>query len=420
MDELEIRNLHFLGYSLGALVGFELLLRHPERMRIVMLAGESPFLSVPMQQEWNGLAEEIAREGLSTVRARRVAEQRLVAAPAQPELEGEQQAALALLAGLCAETPRPDMGRLSVDTPVALFAGESDPALERLREARRRIHRARFVSFPRQSHAGLFHERQGLIAEVLRLLRPGRRSEGTGPSAASEGGPRPEGEHRERTPSAAGAPPEPHWRPSLPLTPPPPVDVPPRPMPPAHADRPESPAPQAPPAEAAHVSAAQDPPHASVATQAHLPDLERPPPPQNGPEADPSSGGASAGHDADPTPAEESPPEALPGAPQAGEAGGLPSEDAPEDIPVRARQEEEQPPEPSEPDPESEAPWLRGEHADGDAAGGDEASAEPSAAPGALPDAMERRAPPPQARAEEEEDEDLEDWSDEEDDPPAR
>jgi pimeloyl-ACP methyl ester carboxylesterase len=179
MDELEIRNLHFCGYSLGALVGFELLMRFPERMRIVMLAGESPFLSEAVQGEWRALAEAVRAEGLGPVRERLAAQQRLVAGPAQPEQEGERSAAVALLEGLARETPRQDEGRISVDSPVALFTGEDDPALERMREARRRIHRARFVSFPGQSHSGLFRQRDALIAEMLRLLRPGRR-EGEG------------------------------------------------------------------------------------------------------------------------------------------------------------------------------------------------------------------------------------------------
>jgi pimeloyl-ACP methyl ester carboxylesterase len=224
MDELDIRNLHFLGYSLGALVGFELLLRHPERVRIVMLAGESPFVSEALLAEWSALAEAVPREGLRAVQERLLAGLRLAAAPQHPEEEGEQPAAVALLQGLAREVPRPDEGRISVNSPVALFAGEDDPALERMRDARRRIHRARFVSFPGQSHAGLFRQRELLIAEMLRLLRPSRRPEDGQAESADNGDPRiPRGARGRFGRGRMRGEPAPA---SAPLTPPPPVEVP--------------------------------------------------------------------------------------------------------------------------------------------------------------------------------------------------
>lgn len=217
MDELDIRNLHFCGYSLGALVGYELLMRHPERVRIVMLAGESPFVSEAMQAEWRDLAEAIRAEGLDPVRERLVTEQRIVAATSIPEQEGEREAALALLESLASEPINPDTGRVSVDSPVALFTGEEDPALGRIRDARRRIHRARFVSFPGLTHAGLFREREALKAEILRLLRPGRR-----PREGAEGEEQADRGSRGRGPQPRSN----GQRPRTPLTPPPPVEVP--------------------------------------------------------------------------------------------------------------------------------------------------------------------------------------------------
>ncbi len=324
MDELDIRNLHFCGYALGALVGFELLMRHPERMRIVMLAGESPFISEPMQAEWRRSAEAIRLEGLNAARERLRVEQRLTAGAFGPEQEGEQAAALALLEGLAAAPVRPDDGRISVNSPVALFTGEADPALGRMREARRRIHRARFVSFPGQSHAGLFRERTALTREILRLLRPGPRP-GEGGSEGEAGAREPSGRgDRGQRPTEN----EPGRQTSAPLTPPPPVEVQERPEPgkPALAQAPDGASPREDAAGApAPAGAAESAAPPAAAAQAHDPH-----PPQDARTLPPVSDFPS-GPDELPGPVTEAAP---------GPAVEPPAAEAPADSSVRARPEE--------------------------------------------------------------------------------
>jgi pimeloyl-ACP methyl ester carboxylesterase len=391
MDELDIRNLHFCGYSLGALVGFELLMRHPGRVRIVMLAGESPFLSEAVQTEWRQLAERIRAEGLGAVRERLVAEQKLVVTAPLPEQEGEQQAALALLEALASEPPRPDEGRISVDSPVALFTGEDDPALNRMRDARRRIHRARFVSFPGKTHGGLFHERTALVAEMLRLLRPGPKpSEGP----AGQEGPYDDrsghGGRGNRGHGRGGRGRDDGPRMSAPLTPPPPVDVPISrnaqvdtsattpmdPGPPAEPWNDPSAAPDRSVAEAfeASADATAEPGTSGVAAQPWHEDRQ-PMPEMEGREA--------------PPPLEDPMPE-PPAAPQG----------APDDIAVRARQEQEAdeahlPPErPAEPDD-----WMD---------------------PAELAPTLPSREAPASAAGESTDDDDEEDWREADEDEPGR
>jgi pimeloyl-ACP methyl ester carboxylesterase len=187
MDDLDIRNLHFFGYGLGALVGFDLLRRHPERLRITMLGGEAPFVTPPLIAEWEALAGRIRAAGLAAALRRLHGEERLVSLPDAPEGEGEQQAALALLEALAATPPEEGEGRISFNSPLALFTGEHDPALQRIQEGRKRIHRARFVSLAGQGHAGLFRQREALLEEVLRLLRSGRRKGDSAEGAEDSG-----------------------------------------------------------------------------------------------------------------------------------------------------------------------------------------------------------------------------------------
>ena len=115
-------------------------------------------------------------------------ERRIFSAMRREEGEGEQEAALALLEALEALPIRETQERLSVDSPVALFIGAEDRASERVHEARKAIHRARFVSIPNQDHIGLFTQREALLAEVLRLAQSGKRNGETSPGGKS--GPR--------------------------------------------------------------------------------------------------------------------------------------------------------------------------------------------------------------------------------------
>ena len=177
MDELGIHNLHVFGYGFGALVGLELLLKHPDRVRIVMMGGASPFVTEAMREDWRDLATRIRSQGLARVLAALHDDRRLPYLPRHEEGEGEQAAALVLLEALAGWEPRPENGRMSVNSPVAMFTGESDPAAGEVEDARRRIHRARFVSIPGEDHAGLFLEREALIAEIMRLLRSGKRDQ---------------------------------------------------------------------------------------------------------------------------------------------------------------------------------------------------------------------------------------------------
>ncbi|MEE8435952.1 MAG: alpha/beta fold hydrolase [bacterium] len=188
MEELQIRNLHFFGYSFGAMVGMELLLRHPDRVRITMMAGESPFVTEGLRAEWRETADRIRQEGLSAAMTWMHGERRIFSAMRKEEGEGEQQAALALLETLEALPVRENQERLSVNSPVALFIGAEDRAAGRVQEARKAIHRARFVSIPNQDHIGLFTERESLLAEVMRLARSGKKNENPAPRGKS--GPR--------------------------------------------------------------------------------------------------------------------------------------------------------------------------------------------------------------------------------------
>ncbi len=200
INGLGIRNLHFLGYGMGALIGLEMLRRFPERVRIAVLGGEAPLTLPPVREHWQALAAQLRGDTLPQLLADTLpqlladlgARDRLVRLdPAEPP-EDALPAAQALLDALAGWDVHGEE-RISVTSPVTLFAGAGDPAAERVERARSCINRARLVIFPGLNHASLFTERTQVTQELVRLLKSGRRDDGDaqhrrhGPEGAEAG-----------------------------------------------------------------------------------------------------------------------------------------------------------------------------------------------------------------------------------------
>ena len=173
LDALDIRNTHFLGLSLGALVGFNLLQRYPERLRVTLLGGEVPFVSQAAREAWAGYAEQLSSTSLQALRIG------LCGPQAQPNLSTpeEQEAAAigALLQAMCGWAPFADE-RVSVRSPLALFCGDQDPALERIQAAVARIARVRVIPLAGPTTRDVFLARDPLLELLYRYIRSGRKS----------------------------------------------------------------------------------------------------------------------------------------------------------------------------------------------------------------------------------------------------
>jgi pimeloyl-ACP methyl ester carboxylesterase len=177
LNELGIRNSHFVGYGLGALVGLELLRRFPERMRIAILGGESPLMTAGVQAVYRAEAESLRPISLGEYLQALRDQGRVVRGAGEADEEQERPAALALLEALSEWEPAPPE-RIQVMSPLTLFAGSEDPAAARVEAARSGVSRARYVPFAGMGHARLFYERTQLMEEILRLLKSGRRDDG--------------------------------------------------------------------------------------------------------------------------------------------------------------------------------------------------------------------------------------------------
>ncbi len=176
MNELGIRNSHFVGYGLGALVGFELLRRFPERVRIAILGGESALMTPGVQDVYRAEAESLRAMSLADYLKALKDQGRIVRYAAAVDEEQERPAALALLEAIAGWEHAP-AERIQVASPLTLFTGAEDPAAGRVEAARSGVSRARLVQFPGLGHGRLFQERTLLMEEVLRLLKSGRKDD---------------------------------------------------------------------------------------------------------------------------------------------------------------------------------------------------------------------------------------------------
>ncbi|MDH4120364.1 MAG: alpha/beta fold hydrolase [Deltaproteobacteria bacterium] len=156
MDSMGIRNAHFLGYGLGALVGFHLLFHYPERVRVCVLGGESPLVSAEAKATWKTLQIPSEAGGAA--------------------ISAEQQAAWGALLAAMGEWPENLEAVNPVQSPLIVLAARQDPALERAKKAVRTIPRARFQEFE-GTHAGLFAMVTPLFAEFQRMAHPAPRAE---------------------------------------------------------------------------------------------------------------------------------------------------------------------------------------------------------------------------------------------------
>ena len=206
LNELGIRNSHIVGYGLGALVGFELLRRFPERVRIAILGGESALVTPAVQELYRAEAESLKAMSLADYLKALKDQGRLVRSAEAVDEEQERPAALALLEAIAGWEPAP-AERIQVASPLTLFTGAEDPAAGRVEAARAGVSRARLVHFPGLGHARLFQERTQIMGEVVRLLKSGRRDDegrarGEAGAAGGEGGrPPQQGGDRPRSPS---------------------------------------------------------------------------------------------------------------------------------------------------------------------------------------------------------------------------
>jgi pimeloyl-ACP methyl ester carboxylesterase len=146
MDHLRIEKADLFGYSMGARISLQLLLRHPERFTSVVLGGIGNLLARQMEKGRPNVAEALLARDRSTITDRTAKGFRVFAEANKNDLK-------ALAAYMRAPRAALDQARLKqVALPVLIVNGEADAQVGSPDELATAIPGARLVKIPERDH----------------------------------------------------------------------------------------------------------------------------------------------------------------------------------------------------------------------------------------------------------------------------
>ena len=168
VDHLGIARFHYLGYSLGAMVGCVLLQTVPDRL-YSLIAGGIDFTAEPSEAEKKTAAMGRAMLQRATAAGGGPAAVRMMDTAGTPVTPGLRYILMnndteALVAAIDGMLTWPGIGQLlpDVEVPCLVWAGSADAMHDRVRDAASRIPTARFISLP-----GLDHEQAAACSDLI-------------------------------------------------------------------------------------------------------------------------------------------------------------------------------------------------------------------------------------------------------------
>jgi len=165
LDDLGIDRAHYLGYSMGAWIGFGVAAYAPQRVQSMILGGGHPYgqtMDVLRQYVRHGLEHgyeayiELWESNSATF------------TPAQKQ----RIAAFDFEALWAIASDRPSLDHVlpAMTMPCLLFAGEDDPIFPHVQRCARELPNAQFVALPGCDHGTAIERRDDVLPHVTRFL----------------------------------------------------------------------------------------------------------------------------------------------------------------------------------------------------------------------------------------------------------
>jgi pimeloyl-ACP methyl ester carboxylesterase len=163
LDDLEIEQAHFFGYSMGGWIGFGMARYASERLRSLVIGGAHPF----HDPSWDVFKTVSGDDPDGFITALETVIEEQIPIEVQPVvLENDLHA----LAAAAQERPSLEDVLAKVEMPCLLFVGEADSRLQAVRECAALIKNAIFESFPDLSHVGCYWSGETVARSVSRFL----------------------------------------------------------------------------------------------------------------------------------------------------------------------------------------------------------------------------------------------------------
>ena len=175
LDDLEILEAHYMGYSMGASAGYRLAIRHPDRFRSFILGGMTPYEWPDVMVQAVNISIDNYRLLLTDPDAYLVQMEALVGHSLSVEERAEfvsrdAEAAIAVLFSLLDAPALTDAELLQVRVPCMVYCGDQDPFYEGARQSVERMPRAAFLSMDGLDHVSAFLNSDFVLPYVKAFL----------------------------------------------------------------------------------------------------------------------------------------------------------------------------------------------------------------------------------------------------------
>ncbi len=162
LDELDIKKVHFFGYSMGGMIGFAMAKYAAERLHSLILGGAHPYADdFDSFHRIDGKDREAFVGALETLIGERIAPE-MISLLLENDLEALAAAA----------RPRPGMEPVlsNMKMPCLLFAGTDDSRYQLVKACAEHIPDCRFVSFPGLGHLDCYLRVDLVIPHIREFL----------------------------------------------------------------------------------------------------------------------------------------------------------------------------------------------------------------------------------------------------------
>jgi 3-oxoadipate enol-lactonase len=181
LDALDMDRVHFVGLSMGGMIGQCLVLNHPHRLRSLALSDTASVIPSEAQPLWQERLDKVRKKGMETLLGETL-ERWFTPAflrqdPPMVELIREQILATPVAGYIgCAEAIRRlnYLDRISgIKTPTLIIVGEDDPGtpVATSEAMHKRIANSKLVVLPSARHLSNVEQAEGFNAALLAFLR---------------------------------------------------------------------------------------------------------------------------------------------------------------------------------------------------------------------------------------------------------